>query len=251
MGTIPEEPSPALELNGIVKRFGGVTALDSLDLRVERGITYGLLGPNGAGKTTAIRILCGLTGCDRGEVRILGRGLSDRSVRYRTGYMPQEIALYPDLTVAQSLRLFGEMYDLEKTGIESRTNELLDLVDLAQRRDSLVGTLSGGMKRRVSLACAMVHRPELLFLDEPTVGVDPELKLSFWNYFTAMNRQGITILITTHYMDEASRCATVGLMRLGRLIAEGNPSALTAATGTVSLEDAFLKYAREGGQGED
>lgn len=246
MESEPHDTSPAVELSAVVKRFGALRALDGLDLRVGRGITYGLLGPNGAGKTTAIRILCGLSRPDTGEARVLGERIPDRAVRYRVGYMPQDIALYPDLTAFQSLRLFGELFDMSPADIRSRADELLSLVGLSGRAGSLVGTFSGGMKRRLSLACAMMHRPELLMLDEPTVGVDPELKLSFWEYFAEMNRRGVTIVITTHYMDEASRCGAVGFMREGKLIAEGTPETLKTSSGTGSLEDAFLYFARRG-----
>ena len=246
MESEPHDTSPAVELSAVVKRFGALRALDGLDLRVGRGITYGLLGPNGAGKTTAIRILCGLSRPDAGEARVLGARIPDRAVRYRVGYMPQEIALYPVLTAFQSLRLFGELFDMSPADIRSRADELLSLVGLSGRAGSLVGTFSGGMKRRLSLACAMMHRPELLMLDEPTVGVDPELKLSFWEYFAEMNRRGVTIVITTHYMDEASRCGAVGFMREGKLIAEGTPETLKTSSGTGSLEDAFLYFARRG-----
>lgn len=230
----------AIETDLLVKRYGSFAALDGLTLKVPSGMIYGLLGPNGAGKTTAIRILCGLARADSGEARLLGRSLPDRSVLPKIGYMPQDIALYGELSVFRNLALFGEMYGMSPERIASRAKELLELVGLSGWKGSLVTALSGGMKRRVSLACAMMHAPDILFLDEPTVGVDPELKLSFWKHFEALRDGGVTVLITTHYMDEASRCDRAGFIRNGKLIAEGTPGELRRTTRTRSLEDAFL-----------
>lgn len=238
----------AIETRLLVKRYGSFAALDGLTLRVPRGMIFGLLGPNGAGKTTAIRILCGLARADSGDARLMGRPLPDRSVLPEIGYMPQDIALYGELSVSRNLALFGEMYGMSAKSIASRTKELLDLVGLSGWKGSLVASLSGGMKRRVSLACAMMHAPGLLFLDEPTVGVDPELKLSFWKHFEAMRNRGATVLITTHYMDEASRCDRAGFIRNGKLIAEGTPGELRRKTRTRSLEDAFLALSAGEGQ---
>jgi ABC-2 type transport system ATP-binding protein len=152
------------------------------------------------------------------------------------------MAIYTDLTVSENLQLFGSLYSMEREQYAKREEALLSMVDMADRRDSLVSQLSGGMKHRVSLACAMIHDPDVLFLDEPTVGVDPELRVGFWQSFSDLKDRGKTIIITTHYMDEAVRCDTVGMMRQGRLIAEGRPDDLMERTSTSNLEDAFLEY---------
>jgi ABC-2 type transport system ATP-binding protein len=237
-----EESEYMVETRELVKRYGSFTAVDSLDLRVNRGEVYGLLGPNGAGKTTAIKMLCGLLKVTSGEAYITGKRISDRHLASDIGYMPQETALYPGLTVHQNIKFFGEIFGLKKDEIEQRERRLLEFINLAEWRNEQVGNLSGGMKHRVSLACTLVHAPPLLLLDEPTVGVDPELRASFWEYFDEIKSEGRTILITTHYMDEAGHCDRIGFMRDGRLIAEGKPDELLAMTDTENLEDAFMKF---------
>ncbi len=237
----------AISVSRLVKRFGDFTALNGLDLEIRKGEVYGLLGPNGAGKTTAIKILTGLLKRSSGEAEVLGIRAPSKDIAARIGYMPQETALYVGLTVHQNLEFFGRLFGLDRARILSREAELLRVIDLERWRDELVANLSGGMKHRVSLACALIHEPEVLFLDEPTVGVDPELRVSFWKYFSNLKSRGITILITTHYMDEAGHCDRVGFMRSGRLIAEGEPAAVLKESGAKSLEDAFLFYARRDG----
>ena len=227
----------------VAKAYGSFRALDGLSLRVREGELYGLLGPNGAGKTTAIRVLTGLLRATSGEVEVLGHAPADPAVRPLVGYMPQETALYPDLTVRENLQLFGRLYGLGKAERETRIDELLRFVDLQRWDRAVVTTLSGGMKHRASLAAALLPRPRLLVLDEPTVGVDPELRASFWAQFDDMRRDGTTILLTTHYMDEARRCGRVGLVRKGRLIAEGAPDEVVRDAGAADLEDAFLRLA--------
>ena len=234
-------------IRDLEKDFDGFKAVNNLSLRVKHGEIYGLLGPNGAGKTTAIRILCGLLRPSSGEIFVLDVKLPDPGVAPHVGYMPQELALYRGLTVHENLEFFGEVFGLTKQQIATREEALLKLVDLQAFRDSLIDQLSGGMRQRISLACALLHEPQLLFLDEPTVGVDPDLRASFWQYFEELRDSGITILITTHYMDEARHCDRIGFMREGRLIAEGSPQELLELTHTDSLEDAFLSYSRTGG----
>ena len=234
----------AIETSDLSKHYGDLKAVNKLDLKLNQGEIYGLLGPNGSGKTTTIKMLTGLILPTSGTATILGQKLPSKTILNDIGYMPQETAIYLDNTVHENIRLFGEIYSLTKDQIEEREIELLDFVDLSERRDSIASTLSGGMKHRLSLACAMIHRPKLLFLDEPTVGVDPELRSLFWEYFEKMASDNITVLITTHYMDEASHCSRVGLMRNGQLIAEDEPEHLKNSTGTESLEDAFLSLAR-------
>jgi ABC-2 type transport system ATP-binding protein len=236
-----------IEVTGLTKRFGEVEALRGLGLRIERGWLYGLLGPNGAGKTTAVRILTGLSRPTSGEALVLGRRAADRRLRGRLGYMPQEVALYADLTVRQNLRLFGELHGMSRADIVVREAELLELIGLVDSRNALLATLSGGMKRRVSLAVSLFHQPELLILDEPTVGVDPEIRAAFWGYFDRLKATGVTVLITTHYLDEASHCGRVGLIRRGALLAEGSPEDIRRKTGAGSLEEAYLALAQKNG----
>lgn len=234
----------AVETRQLVKRFGRFTAVDRLDLRIPRGMVYGLLGPNGSGKTTTIRMMCGLARPTSGEVEVLGRPMPDRAVTSSIGYMPQETAIYQGITVHQNLAFFGRIQGLTRADIAQREDELLAFINLEKWRGELVANLSGGMKHRVSLACAMLHRPSLLVLDEPTVGVDPELRATFWEYFGTLRDAGTTILITTHYMDEANHCDRIGFLRQGRLIAEGTPQEIRERTSTASLEDAFLAFVR-------
>jgi ABC-2 type transport system ATP-binding protein len=214
--------------------------------KIENGEVYGLLGPNGAGKTTVIRILVGLIRPTSGDARVLDRPAGEKELAKRTGYMPQELALYDTLTVEENLDLFANLYEMERGRIEQRKLEVLRFVALEDRRDSIVYQLSGGMRHRASLAVALLHEPELLFLDEPTVGVDPELRAGFWENFGRLKTSGKTVIITTHYMDEARHCDRVGLMHRGRLVAEGPPEEVVARAGTRDLEEAFLKLASTG-----
>ncbi|MGC9530105.1 MAG: ABC transporter ATP-binding protein [Candidatus Bipolaricaulaceae bacterium] len=232
---------------GLVKQFDGRSALDGLDLSVARGQLYGLVGPNGAGKTTLIRVLCGLLRADQGEAHVLGWSVPNFRIQSQIGYMPQEVALFPDLTVAGNLHFFGGLYDLPRRQLQARADDLLEPIQLTDRRRQKVGTLSGGMQRRVSLAVALLHKPQLLFLDEPTVGVDPQLRQTFWDHFADLTRREGTLIITTHIMDEAAHCHLVGFLSRGRLLAQGTPEELLAAAGTASLEEAFAALeAREG-----
>ncbi len=219
-------------------------AVNDLDLTVKQGEVYGLIGPNGSGKTTAIKILCGLLRMDSGSAEVLNAPPGSASIRPLVGYMPQDLAVYVDLKVRQNLEFFGRLYGLKGKGLEERKKALLRMTALEGREESLVHTLSGGMKHRLSLACSMIHSPRLLFLDEPTVGVDPELRFTFWRYLDELKKEGVTVLITTHYMDEAGRCDRVGLLREGRLIAEGTPKELRESANCESLEDVFLVFSR-------
>lgn len=239
----------AIQATDLVKRFADFVAVDHISFAVNKGEIYGLLGPNGSGKTTTIEILCGLLRASSGEAYVLGAKVPDRRTAPRIGYMPQELAMYRGLTVHENLVFYGEVFGLSKQKIDAREQALLQLVDLQDWQDVLVDNLSGGMQQRISLACALLHEPQLLFLDEPTIGVDPDLRASFWRYFEQLRDEGITMLITTHYMDEARHCDRIGFMREGRLIAEGSPQELLEMTHTGSLEDAFLSYAQtEGSQ---
>ena len=226
----------AIDVAGVVKRFGSLAALDGASLQVRRGEVYGLLGPNGSGKTTLIRMLVGLLDPDAGTVQVLGRRLPDLDLLARVGYMTQQAALYPDLSVEENVRFFAAIH-----GHQDGVRAALELVDLWDRRRSEVATLSGGMRTRCSLACSLVHEPDLLLLDEPTVGVDPQLRRQLWDRFRQMAAGGRTILVSSHVMDEAERCDRLGLIRSGRLLAEGTVAELKARAGVERLEDAFLK----------
>ena len=230
----------AVEVDGVVKNFGRLRALDGVRLGVRHGEVFGLLGPNGSGKTTLIRCLVGLVVPDAGTVTVLGRRLPDLGVLSRVGYMTQAAALYPDLSVLENLRFFAAI-----SGGERHVNRALEFVELADRRDTVVATLSSGMRTRASLACAMVHRPELLLLDEPTVGIDPQLRAQLWDRFREVTAAGATIIVSSHVMDEAARCDRLGLMRLGRLLAEGSVTELLAMARTDRLEDAFLTLSQD------
>ena len=225
---------------GLRKLFGKYAALDGLSLSVPQGQLYGLAGPNGAGKTTLIRTLCGLLRPDEGASYLLGWRMPNTRVRSQLGYMPQDFAVYDDLSVMQNLEFFGELYGLRRAHVLGRANELLDLVQLNDRRRQRVGTLSGGMRRRVSLAISLLHKPRLAFLDEPTAGVDPKLRRSFWDYFSALAEQGVTLVVTTHLVDEAQRCHIVGFLMAGRLLTQGTPSEILVQTKTTNLDDAFI-----------
>ena len=226
----------AVDVENVVKSFGSQKALDGLTLRVKPGEIYGLLGPNGSGKTTLIRAIVGLVAPESGTVTVLGRRIPDLDILSKVGYMTQQAALYPDLSVEENLRFFAAI-----SGADSNVTEVLKTVELDQRRTSVVSTLSGGMRQRCSLACALVHRPKLLLLDEPTVGVDPQLRVHFWEHFREMAAAGTTIIVSSHVMDEAERCQRLGLIRFGKLLTEGTPAEVRATAGTNNLEEAFLK----------
>ena len=229
-----------IETKNLTKKFGNFTAVDNLNLKIKQGEIYGLLGPNGAGKTTTIKMLTGLLKITTGQAIVLDKNVPNDSIAADLGHMPQETALYLGITVHQNLEFFGEIFGLSKKKIKTRESELLKFIDLEAWRDELVQNLSGGMKHRVSLICTLIHEPKLLFLDEPTVGVDPELRESFWKYFHQLRDSGVTILLTTHYMDEARHCDRIGFMRTGRLIAEDTPTNVLKSSKQDSLEDAFL-----------
>jgi ABC-2 type transport system ATP-binding protein len=223
----------AVRCRGVVKRYGDLVAVAGLDLEVPRGECFGLLGPNGAGKTTSVEMLEGLLRPDAGEVEILGRQWSDADgwLRHRLGIQLQETQLADKLTVEETLRLFRSFYRDGPT-----VGELLAVVELESKRSAWVGKLSGGQKQRLSVACAMAGRPDLLFLDEPTTGLDPQSRRQLWGVLERFRESGGTILITTHYMDEAhALCDRVGIMDHGQLIALGTPAALVRSLGAEHI----------------
>jgi ABC-2 type transport system ATP-binding protein len=229
------ERSPAaIEVAGLQKRFGEIEAVRGIDFRVEPGETFGFLGPNGAGKSTTINILCTLARPTGGSARVAGHDvLTERdAVRRSIGLVFQDPTLDIDLTAEQNLRFHGELYGVPKAALGRRMDDLLGLVGLAERRKSLVETFSGGMKRRLEIARGLLHSPRVLFLDEPTIGLDPQSRASVWEYVRALKEtEDITVFLTTHYMDEAENCDRIAIMNQGRIVALDTPEALKAAVG--------------------
>jgi ABC-2 type transport system ATP-binding protein len=237
--------APALSCEGVTKRFGGVTALAGLDLEVPEGAFFGLLGPNGAGKTTLIRSIVGLTHPDGGGIRVFGRpawGEGAGAARRVIGYAPQEIALDRFVPVRESLILHGRYFGMSRADARRRADDMLVAFDLAARADDYAHHLSGGMRRRLLLARALLHRPRLVILDEPTAGVDLELRHDLWAYIRALHADGTTILLTTHYIEEAEAlCERVAFIRSGRIVADGTPPGLRERFRADRLEDVYLQ----------
>ena len=228
----------AIRARGLTKRFGALVAVDAVDLTVPRAHVYGFLGPNGSGKSTTIRMLCGLLTPDAGEIEVLGLRIPEQAeaLRRRVGYMTQRFSLFENLTVRENLEFLAAIYGLRRAAARRRVDELLASYDFADRTRQLAGTLSGGQKQRLALAGAIVHQPELLFLDEPTSAVDPESRRAFWETLFDLADAGTTLLVSTHYMDEAERCHRLAILDRGRLVADGTPRELAAALAGRTLE---------------
>jgi ABC-2 type transport system ATP-binding protein len=229
----------AIETVKLTKRFGAFLAVNDLDLAVGEGEVFGLLGSNGAGKSTAIRMLCGLLTPSGGHAKVLGIDVArdPEGVKRRIGYMTQRFSLYDDLSVRENLEFFGGIYGLTGTEGVERRRWAIDMADLAGKEDQLTGSLPGGWKQRLALACAVLHRPRMVFLDEPTGGVDPISRRRFWDRIDAMASDGVTVLVTTHYLEEAEHCNRVGLMHDGRLVALGSvPELKQVFAGRAILE---------------
>jgi len=232
----------AIDVHGLTKRYGGRAVVDSFSIRVERGTIFGFLGPNGSGKTTTIRMLCGLLTPDEGEGTCLGYDLrrDAASIKRQVGYMTQRFSLYEDLSIEENLDFVARMY-----GVADRKRTIdatLDRLGLTARRAQLAGTLSGGWKQRLALAACMLHSPQLLLLDEPTAGVDPKARRDFWEEIHELAAEGITVLVSTHYMDEAERCHRLAYINLGKLLVEGTPDEVIGgsrlSTWSVALRSA-------------
>jgi ABC-2 type transport system ATP-binding protein len=236
----------AIAVNNLAFKYGNLKVIDDMTMEIKSGTSYGLLGPNGAGKTTLIRLMVGLLKPADGSVLCLGKAPT-RLMAKNIGYMPQLPALYSELSVAQNIDFFARIYGLkDRIARLQRVDETIKIVDLWPKRKTQIINLSGGMKQRVSLACAIVHQPELIFLDEPTVGLDPELRVHFWEYFEDLTKAGHTLIISSHTFDDAAHCQNLAFLRLGKVVAQGTPTELCAATGkqNASLEDAFLYFIR-------
>lgn len=247
-GAVPEDGlPPAIDARGLRKVFGPIVAVEGLTLSVRRGEVFGLLGPNGSGKTTTIRMLCGLLAPTAGTATVAGCDVvrEGEEVRRRIGYMSQKFGLYDDLTVVENVRFYGTIYGLQGSAREARIAALVEELDLADRVHQFAGTLSGGWKQRLALACATAHEPPVLFLDEPTAGVDPASRRRFWEIIHEYARRGTTVLVTTHYMDEAARCDRLAFMSRGHLIALGTPQQVTQQFGMASVEDVFIELQRK------
>jgi ABC-2 type transport system ATP-binding protein len=228
-----------ISIQGLVKKFGDRVVVDHLDLGIDKGETFGLLGPNGAGKTTTIRILTMLTKATAGKIAINGHQLPDDelAIKASIGVVPQHLNLDIDLTARENLDLHGRLHHIAATERSRRIDELLEYVELSERRNDMVQTFSGGMKRRLMIARALLHRPKILFLDEPTVGLDPQVRRRLWDLIRQLNGEGLTVLLTTHYIEEAeSLCRRVAIMDKGKLIALNAPASLCQRLGSYVVE---------------
>ena len=239
----------AVQAEGLTKRFGQFIAVDHVDLAIERGDIFGFLGPNGAGKSTTIRMLCGLMVPSAGRAEVLGLDVArdPETLRSRIGYMSQRSSLYNDLTISELLHFYARVYGLSDAERRAKVAGWIDRVGLGGRERQLVGTLSGGWRQRLALGCAVLHRPELLLLDEPTSGTDPVQRREFWELIYRFGDEGTTVLVTTHYMDEAEHCGTLAFIHGGRIIARGTPAEIKASAGLSTLEDVFVSLM--GGEG--
>ncbi len=240
--------SPAIQAHGLTRRFGDFVAVDDLDLTVPRGEVFGFLGANGAGKTTAIRMLIGLLAPSSGNASVAGFDVVTQSmeVRRRIGYMSQRFSLYEDLTVRENVELYGALYGLSRAEIRDRMAAMLERVDATVLRDRLVRDLPLGSRQQLAFAVALLHRPEVLFLDEPTGGVDPITRRRFWEEIYRTAAAGTTILVTTHYLDEAEYCDRISIMVDGRVAALGTPGEVRKSLGAETLDQVFLALTRSG-----
>lgn len=237
----------------LTKRFGTFTAVDQISFRVEEGEIFGFLGANGAGKTTAMRMLCGLSVPTSGKAMVAGYDVykEREQIKKRIGYMSQKFSLYGDLKVWENIRLFGGIYGLSKKQLSSKTDELLHILKLEDERNSLVDSLPLGWKQKLAFSVAIIHEPKIVFLDEPTGGVDPVTRRQFWELIYEASTRGITIFVTTHYMDEAEYCNRVSIMVDGKIEALDNPSALKRNFRAGNMNDVFRSLARKATRGDD
>ena len=242
--------SDAVEIRNLTKRFGDFTAVDNISFNVRRGEIFGFLGANGAGKTTAMRILCGLSRPTSGEGTVAGYDINTQQekIKRRIGYMSQKFSLYPDLTVRENIRLFGGIYGLKDKEIKEKTDTLLSMLDMRQERDKFAGSLPLGWKQKLAFSIAMIHDPEIIFLDEPTGGVDPETRRRFWEMIYDASEKGTTVFVTTHYMDEAEYCDRVSVMVDGRIAALDSPERLKEMYRAENMDEVFRTIVGRSGE---
>lgn len=233
----------SIQTNALTKKFGDYTAVDHISFSVEKGEIFGFLGANGAGKTTAIRMLCGLLLPSGGTGSVAGYDIMKQTdkIRSRIGYMSQKFSLYGDLSFLDNLRLYGSIYGLKGNELTNRIEEMTVFLDMKELLVKRTDTLPWGWQQRLSLACANIHNPEILFLDEPTGSVDPVSRRIFWDFIIALSKKGTTVFITTHHMDEAEYCNRISIMVSGKIAAMDTPRKLKNMTGSISLQDAFVK----------
>ncbi|KRE90492.1 ABC transporter ATP-binding protein [Paenibacillus sp. Soil766] len=236
----------SIHVHGVSKQFGEKTVLKDITLAVPSSQIFGLLGPSGSGKTTLVRMIAGIDAPTSGQVTVLGQKMPQLAMLSQIGYMAQSDALYTELTAQENLAFFAALYGLKGAKCKQRIQAVMELVDLSNHLKKQVSNYSGGMKRRLSLAIALLHEPSILILDEPTVGIDPVLRKSIWQELTNLSLNGTTILLTTHVMDEADKCHQLGMIRDGRLTAIGTPAELKHATSSSTIEEAFLVYGGAG-----
>jgi ABC-2 type transport system ATP-binding protein len=238
-----------IETRNLVKIYkqGNVKAVDGLNLNIRKGEIYALIGANGSGKTTVLKMLTGVLNPTSGLIYVFNLEIPKERKRLSNsiGIAPQDYSLYNDLTVLENIKFFAKLYGMKKNEFSKRITELIHIFQLEHKKDALVSNLSGGLKRRVSIACAMIHSPQLLLFDEATVGVDPILRSFFWRYFNGLKQEGLTLIITSHVMDEAERADRIGLMRAGKLIDEGTPKELKEKHRVNSIEEVFIKLSEE------
>ena len=239
--TNPTGPGLAIDVKGLSKAYGGRKVVDAVDMQVQAGRIVGFLGPNGSGKTTSLRMLCGLLTPDAGEGHVLGLDFRRQAaeVKRQVGYMTQKFGLYEDLSIRENLDFIGRLFSMPHR--REAVDAALERLGLASRQKQLAGALSGGWKQRLALAACLLHRPRLLLLDEPTAGVDPKARREFWDQIHLLAAEGITVLVSTHYMDEAERCNELVYIAYGRVLARGTAGAIVQAAGAHDLEDAFVR----------
>jgi ABC-2 type transport system ATP-binding protein len=238
----------AIDVSGLSKRYGGRAVVDNIQLQVGTGRICGFLGPNGSGKTTTIRMLCGLLTPDAGSGTCLGLDITTQAaaIKRQVGYMTQKFGLYDDLSIRENLDFVGRLFELPRR--HEAVDQALERLGLTARQQQLAGTLSGGWKQRLALAACLIHEPRLLLLDEPTAGVDPKARRDFWDQIHLLASQGITVLVSTHYMDEAERCHELVYIAYGKVLAQGTAAHIVATAGATDLEDAFVRLV---GQAQD
>ncbi|WP_458412593.1 ABC transporter ATP-binding protein [Schinkia sp. CFF1] len=243
----------AITCENLTKKFGNLVAVDNISMSIPKGSIYGFLGPNGSGKSTTIRMLCGLMDPTSGSGTVLGYDIRKDSekIKHHIGYMSQKFSLYEEMTVTENLDFYGGIYGLEGRRAQERKKELIEMAGLTGREKQLAGKLSGGWKQRLALSCALLHEPEVLILDEPTAGVDPVSRRIFWDVIHSLSEQGITILVSTHYMDEAETCDYISFIFFGRLLGNGTPEQLKEKFQADNLEDVFIQFVRNAESGSE